>query len=245
MMKVIEVVALFLLVILSGVWLDSRSTCSEDHKCSKSETCCGNICGDGSKVCKLACQKKSDCDSLGRAKCIDGFCECVEESSCSNTSILHDDRFMWNKPCTADVDCWENANLKCRNRTCDATKEIQEEMPLNPALLAIVTIIGVLMFSCLFCCCLSRMKSERNSMKTRVAKGKLKKVHVQSSDSENAGKFASFPLLNAESHASSAATEKNKKTLDKDEEALISVVMSGLGLPPIREEDEYDDTDKD
>lgn len=241
-MKVIEVAALFLLVIFSGVRLDSRSTCSEDHKCSNSETCCGNICVDGLKVCKLACHKQSDCDSLGIAKCIDGFCECVEESSCSNSSILRDG-FMWNQPCRVDFDCSQNA--KCRNRTCDATKEIQEEMPLNPALLAIVTIIGVLMFSCLFCCCLSRMKSERNSMKTRVAKGKLKKVHVQSSDSENAGKLASFPLLNAESHVSSAAAEKNTMTLDKDEEALISVVMSRLGLPPIREEEEDDDTDKD
>ena len=226
MMKVVEVLALFLLVILSGVRLESRSTCSEDKKCSNSETCCGNIC--------------VDCDSLGSAKCIDGFCECDEESSCTNTST-----FTWNQPCSVDVDCSQNANSNCRNRTCVATKERQEKMPLNPALLAIVTIIGVLLFSCLFCCCLSRMKSERKSMKTRVVKGKLKKVHVQSSDNEDAGKLASFPLLNAESHVSSATAEKKSLALDKDEEALISVVMSGLALPPIREEDEFDDADKD
>jgi len=89
------------------------------------------------------------------------------------------------------------------------------------------------------------MKSERKSMKTRVAKGKLKKVHVQSSDNEDAVKLASFPLLNAESHVSSATAEKKTMILDKDEEALISVVMSGLALPPIREEDEFDDADKD
>lgn len=243
-MKVIEVAALLLLVISSGVRLDSRSTCSEDKKCSNSETCCGNICVDSSKVCKVACQKQSDCDSLGNAKCIDGFCECVEELSCSNTSTLHE-RFTWNQPCSADVDCSQNANSKCRNRTCVVTKERQEKMPLNPALLAIVAIIGVLMFSCLFCCCLSRMKSERKSMKTRVAKGKLKKVHVQSNDNEDAVKLASFPLLNAESHVSSATAEKKTMILDKDEEALISVVMSGLALPPIREEDEFDDADKD
>lgn len=243
-MKVTEAVALLLLVILSGVKLDSRSTCSEDKKCANSETCCGNICVDGSKVCKLACQKQSDCDSLGNAKCVDGFCECVEESSCFNTSTLHD-RFTWNQPCRVDVDCSQYANSKCRNRTCVATEERQQEMPLNPALLAIVTIIGVLMFSCLFCCCLSRMTSERKSMKTRLAKGKLKKVHVQSSDNDNAGKLASFPLLNAESHVSPATAQKKTMTLDKDEEALISVVMSGLALPPIREEDEFDDADKD
>ena len=244
-MKVIKAIAFFLLVILSGVKLDSRSTCSEDKKCSNSETCCGNICVDASKVCKLACQIQSDCaDRLGNAKCVDGFCECVEESSCSNTSTLHDS-FMWNQLCRVDVDCSQYANSKCRNRTCAATKERQEEMPLNPALLAIVTIIGVLMFSCLFCCCLSRMKSERKSMKTRVAKGKLKKVHIQSSDNDNPGKLASFPLLNAESHVSSATAQKKTMTLDKDEEALISVVMSGLALPPIREEDEFDDADKD
>lgn len=243
-MKVTEAVALLLLVILSGDKLDSRSTCSEDKKCANSETCCGNICVDGSKVCKLACQKQSDCDSLGNAKCVDGFCECVEESSCFNTSTLHD-RFTWNQPCRVDVDCSQYANSKCRNRTCVATEERQQEMPLNPALLAIVTIIGVLMFSCLFCCCLSRMTSERKSMKTRLAKGKLKKVHVQSSDNDNAGKLASFPLLNAESHVSSATAQKKTMTLDKDEEALISVVMSGLALPPIREEDEFDDADKD
>ena len=242
-MKVIEVVALLLLVILSGVRLDSRSTCSEDKKCSNSETCCGNICVHGSKVCKLACQEQSDCESLGNTKCINGFCECVEESSCSNTSTLLDG-FTWNQPCKVDVDCSQNANSKCRN-SCVATKDIQEEMPLNPALLAIVTIIGVLMFSCLFCCCLSRMKSERKSMQTRVAKGKLKKIHVQSSDNEDAGKLASFPLLNAESHVSSATAEKKTMSLDKDEEALISVVVSGLALPPIREEDEFDDADKD
>ena len=240
-MEVTKVVALLLLVILSGVRLDSRSTCSEDKKCSNSETCCGNICVNGSQVCKLACQK--DCDSVGNAKCVDGFCECVEETSCSNASTLHDS--TWNQPCSVDVDCSQYANSKCRNRTCFATEERQEKMPLNPALLAIVTIIGVLMFSCLFCCCLSRMKSERKSMKTRLAKGKLKKVHVQSSDNEDAGKLASFPLLNAESHVSSATAEKKTMTLDKDEEALISVVMSGLALPPIREEDEFDDADKD
>lgn len=239
-MKVTEAIALLLLVILSGVKLDSRSTCSEDKKCANSETCCGNICVDGSKVCKLACQKQSDCDSLGNAKCVDGFCECVEESSCFNTS-----EFTWNQPCRVDVDCSQYANSKCRNRTCVATEERQQKMPLNPALLAIVTIIGVLMFSCLFCCCLSRMTSERKSMKTRVAKGKLKKVHVQSSDNDNAGKLASFPLLNAESHVSPATAQKKTMTLDKDEEALISVVMSGLALPPIREEDEFDDADKD
>ena len=234
MVKIVEVLTLLLLVILSGVRLDSRSTCSEDKKCSNSQTCCGNICVDSSKVCKLACQ--TDCDRLKNAKCIDGFCECDEETSCTNTST-----FAWNQPCSADVDCSQNENSKCRKRTCVATKK----MPLNPALLAIVTIIGVLMFSCLFCCCLSRMKSERKSMKTRASKGKLKKVHVQSSETEDAGKLASFPLLNAESHVSSATAEKKTQTLDKDEEALISVVMSGLALPPIREEDEFDDADKD
>lgn len=244
MMKVIEVVALLLLVTLSGVRLDSRSTCSENKKCSNSEICCGNICVDDSRVCKLACQKQSDCDNLGNTKCIDGFCECVEESSCANTSTLHDG-FTWNQPCRVDVDCSQNANSKCRNRTCVASKETQEEMPLNPALLAIVTIIGVLMFSCLFCCCLSRMKSERKSMKSRVAKGKLRKVHVQSSDNGEAGKLASFPLLDTESHVSSAIAEKKTMNLDKDEEALISIVVSGLALPPIREEDEFDDADKD
>lgn len=244
-MKVIEVVALLLLVTSSGVRLDSRSTCSENKKCSNSEICCGNICVDDSRVCKLACQKQSDCDSFGNTKCIDGFCECVEESSCSNTSTLHDG-FTWNQPCSVDVDCSQNANSKCRNRTCVASKETQEEMPLNPALLAIVTIIGVLMFSCLFCCCLSRMKSERKSMKSRVAKGKLRKVHVQSSDNgEAGGKLASFPLLDAESHVSSAIAEKKTMNPDKDEEALISIVVSGLALPPIREEDEFDDADKD
>jgi len=89
------------------------------------------------------------------------------------------------------------------------------------------------------------MKSERKSMKSRVAKGKLRKVHVQSSDNGEAGKLASFPLLDTESHVSSAIAEKKTMNLDKDEEALISIVVSGLALPPIREEDEFDDADKD
>lgn len=241
-MNATEIVAVFLLVNLCGVRLDSRTTCSEDHKCSNSQTCCGNFCVDGSKVCKIECQKQADCDILGDAKCVDGFCECIEASSCANTSILHDG-FQWNQPCREDFECSQNA--KCRNRTCVVSKDIPEKLPLNPALLAIVTIIGVLMFSCLFCCCLSRMKSERNSMKTRVAKGKLKKVRVESSENENTEKTASLPLIKSESHVSPAAAEKNTITLDRDEETLISVVINGPGLPPIREEDEDDDTDKD
>lgn len=240
-MKASEVVTVFLLVNLCGVRLDSRSTCSEDHKCSNSQICCGNFCVDDSKVCKIECQKQADCDSLGNAECVDGFCECIEASSCSNTSILHDG-FRWNQPCKEDFDCTQNT--KCRNRTCVVSKEKPERLPLNPALLAIVTIISVLMFSCLFCCCLSRMKSERNSMKTRVAKGKLK-ARVESSEGENGGKAASLPLINAGSHVSSAAAEKNTMTLNKEEEELISVLINGPGLPPIREEDEDDDTDKD
>lgn len=242
MVKATDIATLLLLVNLCGVVSDSWSTCSEDHKCPNSQTCCGNFCVDGPKVCKIECEKKEDCDHLGDAEC-SGFCECIEASSCSNTSILND-KFLWNQPCKEDFDCSQNA--KCRNRTCVVSKDMPEKLPLNPALLAIVTIIGVLMFSCLFCCCLSRMKSERNSMKTRLAKGKLKlKARVESSDSQCPGKTASLPLINAESHVSSAPAEKNAMVLSKDEEALISVVINGPGLPPIREEDEDDDTDKD
>ena len=235
MMKAIEVTYFFLTLILCGVSLDSRSTCSEDRECSNSaETCCGGTCVDGSKVCKIECRKQADCDSLSNQNCVDGFCECLPpSSSCSNTSIL---------PCRVDYDCLENA--KCRNRTCAVTKDERPDLPLNPALLAIVTIISVLMFSCLFCCCLSQMKSERNSMKTRVAKGKLKKVRQSCAEDEDAAtNGASFPLLNVESQVSSTAAEKNTMTLDKDEEALISAVLGGPALPPIREEDEGD-TDK-
>lgn len=243
MVNATDIVTVLLLVNLCGDVSDSWSTCSEDHKCTNSQTCCGNFCVDGPKVCKIECQKKADCDHLGDAECsVDGFCECIEAPSCSNTSILYDG-FQW-IPCREDLDC---EDAKCRNRTCVVSKDMPEKLPLNPALLAIVTIIGVLMFSCLFCCCLSRMKSERNSMKTRLAKGKLKlKARVESSDSDSAGKTTSLPLINAASHVvSSAPAEKNAMALGKDEEALISVVINGPGLPPIREEDEDDDTDKD
>lgn len=236
----IKVTAFFLLLMLRGVRQDSLSTCSKDHKCPNSQTCCGNVCVDGLKVCKIECQKQADCDSLaGSQVCVDGFCECLPSSPCFNRSMLYDDH-----SCAADFDCSERA--KCRNRTCVVTKGKLEELPLNPALLAIVTIIGVLMFSCLFCCCLSRMKSERHSMKTRVAKGKLKKVHHISEDAENAAKSASFPLVNAESQVSSAKVGKNSMELDQEDEALISIVTGGPALPPIREEDEADvEADKD
>lgn len=81
-------------------------------------------------------------------------------------------------------------------------------------------------------------------MKTRVAKGKLKKVRQSCAEDEDAAtNGTSFPLLNVESQVSSTAAEKNTMTLDKDEEALISAVLGGPALPPIREEDEGD-TDK-
>lgn len=55
MMKVIEVVVLFFLVILFGVKLDLWLICFEDKKCVNFEICCGNICVDGLKVCKFVC----------------------------------------------------------------------------------------------------------------------------------------------------------------------------------------------
>lgn len=104
-MKVIEVVVLFFLVILFGVKLDLWLICFEDKKCVNFEICCGNICVDGLKVCKFVCQKQLDCDSLGNVKCVDGFCECVEELFCFNILVLYD-RFMWNQFCRVDVDCF-------------------------------------------------------------------------------------------------------------------------------------------
>lgn len=244
MMAAIEAATFGLLLFFSGAALNLGQSCSEDRKCPNAKTCCGNVCVVVRKVCKIACSEHADCDSLQSERCEDGFCECVSPSSCANESIWNESGM--NKPCEVDSECLRS-NAQCLNQTCEssyvvATDETKpEELPLNPALLAIVTIFGVLMFSCTFCCCLSRMKSERKSMKSREAKGKLKSLGIEPTRFGNAN---SSPLLEAESQDAppndKPVTENSKNHLlprKRDEEMLISVVIENE-LPPIREEEE-------
>lgn len=249
MKAAIEATAAALLLILCGVKPVLGSTCSEDRKCPNSKACCGNICVALRKVCKVACRRHADCDGSRSERCVEGFCECVSRSSCANETIW--DEFGMNKSCEVDSECLR-VNAQCRNQTCESSYVVStdeskpEELPLNPALLAIVTIIGVLMFSCLFCCCLSRMKSERNSMKSREAKGKLKSLGIAPTPvvDEN-----SSPLLKGESQNASkdstpvSENSKNTVSRERDEEMLVSVVIE-TGLPPIREEDEEEDEEE-
>ena len=219
-----------LLSMVCEVALDSLPTSSEDHKCPNSQTCCGNVCVG---VRKIECQEQADCDNLAdNLGCINGFCECLRSLPCFNRSMSHND-FESSWRCVTDFECSKPA--KCRNGSCVTNNKPSK---LNPALLAIVTIIGVLIFSCLFCCCLSRMKSERRSMKTRVAKGKLKRVHHLGEDADSAAKST---LVGAESEAFPVKEGKDSKELDAEDEALISIITGGPALAPIREEDEEDD----
>lgn len=75
-------------------------------------------------------------------------------------------------------------------------------------------------------------------MKTRVAKGKLKRVHHLGEDADSAAKSA---LVGVEGQASPVKDGKDTKELDAEDEALISIVTGGPALAPIREEDEGDD----
>lgn len=238
MTTAIEAAALALLLISSGV--RSELTCSEEHQCPHSKTCCGSLC-IAVRICKVVCRKHDECaGSRSGERCVDRFCECLSRSSCANESI----RGM-SKSCEVDSDCWRFV-MQCVNQTCNSSATPTDEtessiLPLNPALLAIVTIIGVLMFSCLFCCCLSKMKSERKSMKSREAKGKLKSLGIEPSRVENE---KSSPLLKAERQdtpledKSLSGNPTNRATRrERDGDMLISVVIE-TGLPPISEEDE-------
>lgn len=223
-----------LLSTVCEVRLGSLPSCFKEFKCPNSQTCCGNVCV-ASQVCKIECQEQADCDKLvDNHGCVAGFCECPPSSPCINISTIRDNESS--PSCATDFNCTKLA--KCRNWTCVTNDGHSKESPLNPALLAIVTIIGVLVFSCLFCCCLSRMKSERHSMKTRVAKGKLKRVHHLGEDADSAAKSA---LVGVEGQASPVKDGKDTKELDAEDEALISIVTGGPALAPIREEDEGDD----
>ena len=242
-MAAIEATALTLLLISSGV--RSELTCSEERQCPYSRTCCGSFC-IAVRICKVACTKDDDCAvSRSGERCVDGFCECLSRSSCANESIRG--KFGMSKSCEVDSDCSRSVmNASCVNQTCNSsldtpTDETESVLPLNPALLAIVTIIGVLMFSCLFCCCLSKMKSDRKSMKSREAKGKLKSLGIEPSRVENE---KSSPLLEAESQgipledrSSSGNPTNHSIRRERDGDMLISVVIE-TGLPPISEEDE-------
>lgn len=253
MKAAIKAAALALLLILSGVESELGSTCSKNRKCPNSKTCCSVVCVAVRKVCKFRCREPADCDSSRSETCDDGFCKCLSRSSCANDSIW--DEFGMSKPCQVDADCIARLNAQCLNQTCENSSVIStndakpEELPLNPALLAIVTIMGVLIFSFLFCCCLSRMKSERKSMKSREAKGKLKSLGIEPR-TIGVGTENSSPLIKAESQGapsknSTLASENSRNTSprDRDEEMLISVVIEN-GLPPIREEDEEDEEDE-
>ena len=241
-MTAIEAAALALLLISSG--FRSELTCSEERQCSYSKTCCGSLCV---RICKVACRKHDNCTgSRSGERCVDGFCECLSRSSCANESIRGE--FGMSKSCEVNSDCSRSVMFaQCVNQTCNSsvatpTDETESSiLPLNPALLAIVTIIGVLMFSCLFCCCLSKMKSERKSMKSREAKGKLKSLGIEPSRVENE---KSSPLLKAERQdtpledKSLSRNPTNHATRrERDGDMLISVVIE-TGLPPISEEDE-------
>lgn len=223
--------------------------CSQDREpCPNSETCCGVVCIPALRTCKLVCEKDEDCNDSRNETCVDGFCDCLSGHSCANRFI--EEESGKNKSCAVDSDC-SRSNVQCRNQTCPGhgviptTKIKPEVLPLNPALLAIVTIISVLMFSCLFCCCLSRMKSERKSMKSREAKGKLRSLGIEPSRAVNKN---SCPPLKGKSQGTSSEDKslsgnpKNQTVSgERDEDLLISVVIETNGLPPICEEDEEEE----
>ena len=221
------------------------SPCSERQACTGSQVCCRGVCVDGLKVCKMECLKDSDCNNSRGQECVNNYCDCIAPS-CLLAS-KKDVKFVI---CVDDGNCYTGE--KCRNRTCEARaltittpKAKPQRLALNPALLAIVTIIGVLLFSFLFCCCLSKMKSERTSVKRREAKVKLKKdlrLPVCQLDNDNTVK----PLLKPETQDSTdsfkktegTTFEKNIVSSEKDRGSLLPTAVISCALSPIREEDE-------
>lgn len=234
MKAVIRATAFALLLIFSPTMTGLGSTCStKDLECPKSKICCDGHCVSSRKVCKVPCQELEDCDSSLNETCSNGYCKCSSSFSCNNRSNAY-------------------CNQTCENLSTFPTKGTRpEELPLNPALLAIVTIMGVLIFSFLFCCCLSRMKSERKSIQAREAKGKLKSLGIERRTTEVIESEIASPLIKAESQSAASArngilaaeTFKNTISRDKEKEMLISVVVES-GLPPIREEDEEGEQEK-
>lgn len=236
MMVTIEATALALLLTLSRARSGLYLNCSEVGKCANQKACCGPVCVALGN-CNDECANDSDCTyGSRRVSCVGGYCECsLRYYSCNNESIVKGNGAS--KLCKSDSDC-SRLNAQCRNETC----KTDVLNPLNPALLAIVTIFGVLMFSCMFCCCLSRMKSERRSMKSREAKGKLKSLGIEPALIANE---KSSPLLKAKSQStalqdiseSSENAKTNALSQQRDQSMLISVLIE-TGLPPINEEDE-------
>lgn len=238
-MKVsIEATAFVILLTLSRIRSDRDFNCSEVGKCATQKECCGSVCVAVSN-CNKECANDMDCNRLRSARCVAGYCECSLGYFCHNESAIWDEN-RGLKLCEIDLDC-TRLNARCRNETCKS-KVVN---PLNPALLAIVTIIGVLMFSCLFCCCLSKMKSERRSMKSREVKGKLKSLGIEPSRvaTEN-----SSPLLKGKSQNTtlqdiseySEEAKSNVVSRQRNQHMLLSVVVEA-GLPPICEEDEAEE----
>lgn len=95
------------------------------------------------------------------------------------------------------------------------------------------------------------MKSERKSIQAREAKGKLKSLGIEPRTTEVIESENASPLIKAESQSAASsrngilASETFKYTIsrDKEKEMLISVVVE-TGLPPIREEDEEGEQEK-
>ena len=239
MKAVIRATAFALLLIFSPTMTGLGSTCStKGPECPKSKICCV-VCVSSQKVCKVPCQELEDCDSSLNETCSDGYCKCSSSFSCNNLCQTAPDCSRSNAYC----------NQTCENLPTEGTRP--EELPLNPALLAIVTIMGVLIFSFLFCCCLSRMKSERKSIQAREAKGKFKSLGIERRTTEVIESENASPLIKAESQSAASSrngilaseTFKNTISRDKEKEMLISVVVES-GLPPIREEDEEGEQEK-
>ena len=245
MKAVIGATAFALLLIFSPTMTGLGSTCStKGLECPKSKICCDGHCVSSRKVCKVPCQELGDCDSSLNETCffMDLYCKCSSSFSCNNLCQTAPDCLRSNAYC----------NQTCENLSTFPTEgDRPEELPLNPALLAIVTIMGVLIFSFLFCCCLSRMKSERKSVQAREAKGKLKSLGIERRTTEVIESENALPLIKAESQSAASArngilaaeTFKNTISRDKEKEMLISVVVES-GLPPIREEDEEGEQEK-
>lgn len=94
------------------------------------------------------------------------------------------------------------------------------------------------------------MKSERKSIQAREAKGKLKSLGMERRTTEVIESENASPLIKAESQSAASsrngilASETFKNTISRDtKEMLISVVVES-GLPPIREEDEEGEQEK-
>ena len=171
------IAALRVLLTLSCAVILSHA-CYSNEDCLVPRNCCDTSC-PVRVSCDPPCGKDADCDVQIEGECVDEKCNwtCVLGANCTGRFLPFGRQKPLEKSPLCDVS--ECASF-CQNGTCiwgvrqpGSDKDSQE---LGPMLLAIVAVAALLIFGCLFYCCLNQMKSDRLSVKIRMARRRERKA---------------------------------------------------------------------